>query len=325
MSLTITDIVTEFGQYYINNGQNMNDLVKLLHRASKTAALFPVRNTQDTQIRKSQFDMTSVLQPFQKTFSPASTLTFTPRKLDLFKMKVDAQEYPDELEQSWLGFLDNIEDVNRANWPFVRWFMERYLIPKKNEDFEMKAAYTGIYSAPAVPGTAGNPEDSMDGIKFKINTFIDDGDLTPITTGALATDAEDFCDQIEAFWEDVDKRYWKLPMKLAMSEEKELLFRQGKRLKYNMNYLQEANLESIAHFPNVQVVGLPSMDGSGKIWATPAENMVNAIKKASLVDTIAVEQQDRLVKFFGDWWQVLGFWIPEIIFTNDQDLELSGS
>lgn len=319
MSLTITDITTEFGAYYIDNGQNMQSLVKQLHRQSKTASLFRRQTTVNTQERMGQFLMNSVLQPFQKAFTPSSALTFKPLVLDLFKMKVDASEYPDEIEKSWLGFLDNVDDNDRTKWPFVRWFIEQYLLPKKEEDFEMSAVYSGVYAAPT-PGTAGTADESMDGIRKQINDLIDAGSITPIETGAPDSDPEAWNDQVEEFVAGIDKRYWRQPMKLAMSEELELRFRVGKKAKYNINYAQEPNLDSVANFPNITIVGLPSMDDSTKIWCSPAANMVNLVKKASQKQTIQVEGEDRKVKFWGDWWETVGFWIPQIVFTNDEDL-----
>jgi hypothetical protein len=129
-----------------------------------------------------------VVQPFQKQFTPLAGVTFQPVEIKQFRMKVGAQEYPDELEATWLGFLDSPE-VDRKAWPFVRWYVEVYLIPQIKQDIELNEIYQGVYAAPeaGTPGAAGT---SMDGLKITINRHIANGLISPIATGTVETDPQ---------------------------------------------------------------------------------------------------------------------------------------
>src|SRR5207237_4740652 len=139
---------------------------KKFYQPSETAAHFSVLPTKDTIYRVSFASLSRVLQSFQKAFTPIGTTTFKPNTIDLYNLKVDAQEYPDDIVDTWLGFLEG-DGIDRAAWPFVRWFIEEHLIPKKDEDYELNEAYLGVYAAPT-PGTAGAAGTSMKGIKKQI-------------------------------------------------------------------------------------------------------------------------------------------------------------
>ncbi|OUJ68828.1 hypothetical protein [Hymenobacter crusticola] len=317
MSLQTTAIIAEFGAYYINQGQNMQRLVKMLLRPSVTETLLTPILTDETVYRAARAIVTRVLQPFQKKFTPLAGATFQPVAIEQFKMKVDAQEYPDELEASWLGFLTG-EGIDRKTWPFIRWYVEVYLIPQIREDYEMNEVYNGVFKAP-VEGTPGAAGTSMNGLKLQINKHVQSGRTTPIITGALAEDPQDAVDQVEQFVDGIDTRYWSISMILGTSEQFARKFLRGQERKYGKN-TQGAAVNNQVNNTNITVVGLPSMIGSDKIWCTPKANAIHLGKKTGNMSTINVESIDRLVKFFTDFWRGVGFIIPEIIFTNDQDL-----
>ena len=55
------------------------------------------------------------------------------------------------------------DDIDVKQWPFVRWFIEEYIIPQIHQDYELNEVYKGVYAAPT-PGTAGAVSTSMNGI-----------------------------------------------------------------------------------------------------------------------------------------------------------------
>lgn len=317
--MDIADIITEFGAYYINSGQNLSRVYKQLMAPSETDALLTPIFTDDTVYRASEARMTRVLQPFQKSWTPIAEVEFLPVSIPLFKQKVDNDlDDLDDLEGSWLGFLAG-EDIDRAQWPFVRWYVEQHLLPQVKQDYELNEVYAGDYAAP-VAGTAGAAGTSMNGIKFVINEHIDDGRITPIVTGALSSTAATFLAQVEAFVASVNKNYWKIPMQLNMSYDKALLYRQAFDVKYNTYYAQEDSQIRLKYFPNVTINGLRSMGTSQKLWMTPKSNAVKLNKKTQNQNIVRIESRQRVVSLFSDWWCGVGFIIPEIVFTNDQEL-----
>jgi hypothetical protein len=316
--MTVSDIITEFGAYYINSGQNMSRIVKQLYRPSETEMMFRPVVTDDTKYRASEARISRLLQPFQKTWSPTGTAEFVPVEIDQFKMKMDYQDYPDELEASWLGFLAG-EEIDRAQWPFVRWIIEEHLLPQLQEDKEMNEIYSGVYLAPPTPGTAGLVSKAMNGIKFLLNYWIDETRITPIATGALSATPATLLGQIEAFVDDIDTRYWKANMNLCMSQTHARNFIRGYREKYGKDQDFKGTTFKIPE-SNITVVGLASHNGSSKIWCTPYENTVRLSKKTQNEKMVQVQSIDRQIKIFTDFWFGVGFVIPEIVFTNDVEL-----
>ncbi|MGI4873384.1 MAG: hypothetical protein ACRYFX_19675 [Janthinobacterium lividum] len=317
MSLLIADVVAQFGAFYLNNGQNAARLYELLRRATQTESMFTPVNTDDTIWRAAKTLFSRVVQPFQKAFTPLANVQFVPVEIKQFKMKVDAQEYPDDLEATWLGFLDGPE-IDRKAWPFVRWYCEVYLIPQTKQDIEQLEIYQGVYVAPTngVPGAAGT---SLDGIKVTINRHITAGRITPIITGALDPDPLGFVNQVEGWVDGIDKAYWNIPMMLGCSETLERRFLRGQERKYGKNTGGGA-LNATVNNTNITLKGLVSHQSTDKFWCTPVANAVMLRKRIQNQTQIQVENIDRMLKFFTDFSMGIGFIIPEIVFTNDRDL-----
>ena len=318
MALAITDVVAQFGAYYLNQGQNLQRLYQLLRSATTTESMFTPVNTDDTIWRAAKALFTRVVQPFQKAFTPLAGVEFVPVQIQQYKMKVDAQEYPDELESSWLGFMDGPE-IDRKAWPFVRWYVEVYLIPQIKQDIEFNEIYQGVYVAPTA-GTPGAAGTSMDGLKKTINGHVTAGRITPIATGALQiTNPDALVDQFEGFADGIHKDYWNIPMMLGCSETVARAFLRGQERKYGKNTGGGA-LGLTINNTNITLVGLPSHRNTEKIWCTPKGNAIMLRKRIQNQTAVQVESVDRLLKFFTDFSMGIGFIIPEIVFTNDRDL-----
>lgn len=313
--MVITEIVTEFGAYYINAGQGPRDITKVMNFKSETDELFTRVNTEDTVIRRGSSLMTRVLQPFQKGFTPTGTLTFKPHPVMLYPMKVDVEEYPDELVQSWLGFLAD-ENVNRSEWPFVRWWLQQ-VVEQEVEDYERNEVFGGEYAAPTA-GTAGAAGTAMNGIKKLINDGITAATITPIATGAPNADNVLWVEQVEDFIDSIDERYRSQPMTLAMSVQNATKFKRGMREKYNMSYDQISDTLTVADYDNIKIKGYSSFKNSNKIFCTPKANALCGVKWEK--KTPGIEGEDRKVKMWYDYHKGIGFLLHELVFTNDQDL-----
>jgi hypothetical protein len=327
MALTVTDVVTSFGAYYKPGSDNQKNLRNMIYKAGETASFFSNRPTSDTIWRGTFATLNRVVQAFQKAWTPIGTTTFKPNQFDLFKLKIDMQETPDDLEPTYLGFLADMEELDRSKWPFSRWMVENHIMPKKQEDLETAEYFAGEYVVPT-PGTAGNAGESMDGLHKIIVDYNTAGrtNLTngAISTGAPAASAEDWCTQVEEFAAAIPSQFRKKIDYIFMSLDLELKYKQGKRAKYgkDINFLDAnsvSGMSTIEDYPNIKVKGLESMDGSDLIWATIPLNRIRPIKKASLADTMLVQQfAPRVVSLYTDWWEALNFEVPEFLFHNDQ-------
>jgi hypothetical protein len=317
-TITPTDVITSFGAHYIDQGQNLNDLLIRPFEAFGTREAFTNVPTTDTQLRYSDVTVSEILQPYQDTFTAKGSVTFKPVTIDLKQVKIDQQFNPNNLVYSWLGFMTN-NKTDRKTWPFVKWFIEVYLLNKLMEDLESQAVYGGVYAAPTA-GTAGAANTVVNGIKKIINDAITATTMSSIATGAPSTTATTWCDQVETFVKGIPEKYWEKNMVINMSRTLALRYMEGKKQKYNMYYGQEADLASVANFPNIKVAGRASMTGATKIWATPIENAVFAVKGFENAAGFELESVDRNVKIWSDFHIGMGFLLPDLVFTNDRDL-----
>lgn len=324
MAIDVADVVAQFGAYYKPGSDNQKNLRKTLYKPSETAAFFAPRPTSDTIYRGTMASLDRVVQPFQKAFTPIGTFKFKPNEFPLYKLKIDLQESPDDLENSYEGFLADMDELDRSKWPFVRWAIEEHIKARRDQDLEENEYFAGVYVAPA-PGVAGAASTSMNGLRKIIRGYNTDGRTNlgngAIATGAPAADPADWCTQVEDFVRAMDKRLRNRVDKIFMSTELELLYRDGKDKKYNLTYAKDTDLQTINKFPSISVQGLESHEGSNLIWTTIPTNRIAPIKKAALKDTMLVQQfAPRVVSFYNDWWEVLNFEVPEFIVHNDQDL-----
>lgn len=328
MSIDVTDVVTDFGAFYKPGSDNQKNLRTMIYKPAKTASYFQLRPTEDTIWRGTLASIDRIVQPFQKTFSPISTTLFEPNQFDLYKLKIDLQETPDDLEATYLGFMADLPEADRAAWPFVRWWLEVLIPPAKERDLELNEHYKGVYAAPPVPGTAGLVSTAMNGIRKVIRGYNTAGRTNlkngPIATGVIiGIEDADVCTAIEDFVEGIPSEIRPFLKEVFMHTDLVTKYKRGKRDKYklNVNYMEGSGLESIEDYPFIKVIGLDSMVGSGMIWTSLPQNRIRPVKKASLKDTMKVQQfAPRVVSAYTDWWEALNFEVPEFIFHNDQDL-----
>nr|WP_199079086.1 hypothetical protein [Pedobacter sp. ASV19] len=316
--MDISEVLAEFGEYYEKRPENKARLVKQLNVAAKTETLFTPIVTDDTIYRGAESQFSRVVQPFQIGWTPTNPLDMKPIEIRMFQQKVDLDEDPSKLEASWLGFLTGPE-VDPAEWPFIRWYIEVNLIPQIQEDIEMNEIFNGKYVAPT-PGIAGAIGSGMDGIKTLINGFVTTGKTSPIVMGPIPTSSnKDTYDYMELFADRIGTKYWGIPMQLGVSESVARKALRGKRDRYGQdNDFKGAT--NLIEETNISIVGLPSMNGSNKIFCTPAWNSIYLRKKTQNQKQFKIESIKRILSLYTDWWIGIGFNIPQIVFTNDQDL-----
>lgn len=320
--MTLASIISDYGAFYIQNEANMDRLYKLAYRKSGTGLLFNnVMTTETTQVRSAKSSMTrSGAQGWQKAWTPVGTIAFEPWKHDLYRMKINNEQVPDELYDSWLQFLTNINDVDRLNWPFVRWWLEEHVIPLWEQEKEESVIYKGVYVAPTA-GTAGTLAGMMDGIGKKIADQISAGRTTAFVMGAVpATDDELLYDYVYDMVKQIDTKYRSNKMEVVMATELADRFKEGKRLKFNLQYQQVDQLETLYHLPNVKIVGVDSMTTKKRMFITPPENRVRYVNPGARSSNVfEIDKIDFVtLRAFTDWHETVGFQIPELVFCNDQ-------
>jgi len=308
MAINKADIVTEYGAYYIAGGQNEQRLKRLLLFGRETTKCATEIKTDDTVYRLAQSSITSLVQAFQKSFTPKGDVTFTPNPITLFKMKVDMEIYPDDIEDNWLGFLAS-NSLTRKDWPLVRYILESHAFGKIAEDMELNEYYKGVYAAPTA-GTAGVNGTAMDGLK----TILKLDGINRLTMSALS--ASTIYDQIEAAFEQIAEVYQNTEMCVCMAPKWARAFLKDKR---TLGYytIDGANkIDNRLDFAPASVIGMPSMINTDDIWITPKSNFLHITKKGENAAKENIEEAKRCVNVMTDWYEGLGFGIKELVWTN---------
>lgn len=312
--MIVSDIITEYGAYYQDRGQNIASLYQVARTPFASEAAFEPIVTDDTIWTAGKTTFERIVQPFQKAFTPTGTVTFKPVGIQMFHHKADTSEYPDDLEASWLGFLAK-GGLKRTEWPFIKWYLETQYFPQIQQDLELNEIAKGSFVAPT-PGTPGAVSTSMDGYKKILAAHITAGRTTPIVMGAVPTDPVEFVNYVETFADSINPVYWTKPMSINMSQALERRYYRGKERKYGQNTALASTDKSV-QYANLDVRGLPSMVGASRLWCTPVGNAVMTKKKTQNQKLVDIQAFDRQAKFMSDWWLGIGFILPEIVFCTD--------
>ena len=319
--ISVDEVIEAYGEHYINEGQNMDNLHMLPFETYGTQSAGTVVETDQTVLREANVEVQEILQQYQDDFTSKGGLAVKPVMIPLFNAKIDIAFIPHKLIKSWLGFLTN-NDKTPENYPFIAWVVEQYLLKQNDEDLEMKAIYKGKFAEP-VAGVAGSADKVMDGIETLLNTLINGGDMAAFEMGDLdSLSPTAFVTAIEDnFVKQIPEKYrFNTELELSLNRTYLSKFRQGMRDKYNVNYQQTEQLTRLMDFENVSVEGRASMMGKKRIWTTPKYNLLLPVKGFSNKNGFDVQKQDRKVKFLTDFWLGAGFVQPKLIWSSTAEV-----
>lgn len=309
MSIETTDIVKEYGAYYIDGGQNKSRLMRQLLFGRETTKYARTIKTDDTVYRLAGSSMTSVVQGFQKAFTPKGELKFVPNPIQLYKLKVDFSVYPDDIEDNWLGFLAD-HSLSRKDWPLIRYIMEEHLYKQIDNDMELNEYYKGVYAKPT-DGTPGLNGASMNGLKYLLG-----GANINRLTGIGPLDPGTIHDQVEAAVEQMKEEYQGQAITVGLSPKWARAFLKDKRSLGFYNITTPGEIDNKVDFSKATVQGIPSMIGTDDIWLTPQNNFLHITKKGENAGRVKVEEAKRCVDILTDWWEGLGFGFNELVYTT---------
>lgn len=315
MSIVKTDIVASFGSYYLNEGQNLDRLKAAIRQPAVTPSYAKPIITENDVYRSANTILGEIVQGFQKAFTGKGDLTFIPNEIRLRNAKIDVALYPDDVKASWLGFLSSLTEQDRAAWPIVRYILESEIAPQIAHDLETKAYWGGSYVAPT-PGVAGTAAGTMDGLKKLIDTGLVAGTMNAVALTTLPATSTMF-ESVEEFTDSMLADNGALEgAKIRVFMEPKFLrnyFRDKRNTHGNdVNYVAGVNVVDFT--PNIELVGLPSMAGSGYIFATPADNFLH-VRKVNGMQDPKVEENRREVSLMLDWYEGIGFAYNELVYA----------
>jgi hypothetical protein len=315
MSIITTDLVTAFGARYINEGQNMESLKEQIRQPSVTPSYaVPIIHDSDVY-RSSNSKLGEIVQGFQKSFTAKGDLTFTPNEIVLRNAKIDLALYPDDVKGKWLGFLANMDKASRADWEIVRYLLEKHVVPQIPHDMETSAYWGGSYVAPT-PGTAGTTAGTLDGLKKLIDAGLVAGTMNAIALTNLPT-ASGMVECVEEFTDDIfahNSALRGVKMRVFMEPKNLTNYFRDRRASFGGNVDYTAGVTTVDFSPNIELVALPSMEGSGYIWATPVDNFVHLRKSNGMKDP-KVEEHLREVYLMLDWYEGIGFDYNQLVYA----------
>jgi hypothetical protein len=311
MSVDNSAIVTAFGAYYMNEGQNMARLRSAIREKSVTPSFATPKITENDLYRSANADLSEIVQGFQTAWTPKGILTFTPNEIPLRNIKIDKEIFPDKLKESWLGFLTSVNENERKAWPIERYLSEEHIAKRIPHDLETKAYFKGSYVAPT-PGTATSASEVMDGIKTIITAGLLGNMHTVTLTDAIT--ASNAFDRVEEFVDGLSELTDK-GVQVTVKMPKKILkwYLRDKRNTHGQDVNYDGDSITV-DFTDVQLVGLPSMAGENMIWATPKDNFIY-LRKRKGMNNPKVEESKRQLFFMTDWWEAIGFDYDELVYA----------
>lgn len=308
--ISLAQLKEAFGTYI---GTNQKDILLLLTQPTASQKFMTTIASADLEYRASKAVIDDLVQGFQKKWTPKGTAAFTPIAIPQRRHKFDWEMYPDDIVDSWLGFLGD-EGIDRKQWPITRFIIEKLILPKINDNRELKLIGKGIYEAP-VEGTAQATGKSMDGfitILEKLKTA--GGSHVNFITLPVLT-ADNIFDSVELFASEVAEIYQDIPMELFLSRKWYSAYHKKRRDLHGQdtNYTGQKDL---VEGSNLTLTPLPSMNGKDVIFTTPRENFIRLKNRNEGASNITVESIDRQIKVFADWYESVGFGIQEAVFAS---------
>ena len=307
--ISLAQLREAFGTYI---GTNQKDILLLLMQATVSQKHMTTIASADLEYRASKAVIDDMVQGFQKKWTPKGTATFTPIAIPQRRHKFDWEMYPDDIVDSWLGFMA-AENVDRKQWPISKYIIEKLILPKINDNRELKLIGKGLYEAP-VEGTAQATGKSMDGFITILEKLKTAGNSNVKFIPLTALTADNIFDEIELFAASVADLYQDIPMEVFLSRKWYAAYHKKRRDLHGQdtNY---TGMKDLIEGSNMTLMPLPSMNGKDVIFTTPKENFIRLMNRNEGASNITIESVDRQIKVFADWYESVGFGIQEAVFA----------
>lgn len=307
-------IVQEYGNLYQQRGQGLDRIKRALIQKSETLEKYAIhKRITDDIYEMANDEFQPVLQPFRVPFEPMGGVKFYPNPIKMQRVKVDLKLTPDQITESWLGFLEG-KGVDRSQWPIVRYMIEVYLKTQIDYDREMNAVYFGERQS---NGTS--PSTCMDGIRKHLIAGASADYPINVIKGIGTLSAESVLDQVEAFSKKIAPIYQNQPIVICVSQEFQRAFLENKRAAgyYWLNGPEDIN--NRVDFTKQVVMGLPCMAGSKDMFAFTTGNLLWLTRKDKF--NFDVQKEDRYVKILGDWREGIGFGVNKMVWTTEETID----
>jgi hypothetical protein len=314
-AINIRRLLQEFGEYYINEGQNFQRLrAAIMAKPVTLEKHAKTIRTLDTMYRMANPQFESLVQPFKAKFNPIGSVEFHPNEIYLPKMKVDLSLTPDEIEDSWLGFATDLDPATRKNWKIVQYIFEEYIKKQVGRDREKLMVYKGKYNP---DGTM--PSDCMDGILEKLKKGARSEYPINIVTGIGELDKHYIFDQIEEFDSMLPEELINEKVTIFMAPDMFRAYLRAARDKGIYNVKSDKEISDAVDFTsgNHVLAPLPSMAKTKHLWATVNDNLLWIANRN--IDTFKADMQAHHydVDIMLNWREAVGFGCNQMVWATD--------
>jgi hypothetical protein len=253
-----------------------------------------------------------VVQNFQPIWTGKGDWETDAEKIKQRRHKVNIPINPDHVVGQFEGYLYD-EKKTRDDMPLVQYILGK--IPKAvDRDKEEKMVFGGSYVAP-VAGTPSPAANSVNGLLKVQNDASVAGKYSKFLLGAY--DADETFEYVENFFASIPEAQRFRKMKIFMSENVKLNYQKDKRATFQ--YFQDLGQLLKIDFSNLEIVALPSMTSSKRIFACPDGNLVRILHKNQGVENIEALREDYLIKLMADWHTAYGIADFRYFWSNDQN------
>lgn len=319
-TIDVDDLKSEFGTFI-----SQTEKPVMLKLTQKTESMLEMTTkVAITEWRASSAYINSVVQQFSSKWTPLGSSSFTPITIHNRRHKINVPITPDEINDSWLSHLYD-ESLTPAEMPITKWIIDYLILPKVEEDRELKLIATGKYTEFGTPPATGDSGQatglSMDGfitqlVKYyedKANNNINFISLGPVTSANVV-------DKMEQFVDSIDELYQAKKMNVFTSATR---YKQYKRL-YRDSFPTTKNDDNsdTIDFSVQMLKPLPSMATVNHFFCTPKDNFIHLKHKNTGASKIWMQAEDYDVKVFAEWWEGVGFAFEEAVFAYIDALQV---
>ena len=324
------ELKKEFGKYVASNRL---EILKGLFGQTESTQFMSTIITDKTEVRANQASIIgSVLQQFVPVWTPSGKAKFTPLTIKNFKCKINVPIIPSDIMEDILGYMYDEQASNLQSMPVVRYILYQLIFPKLDEEREQALAQGKfVENEPDGNGeyTASSPLETMDGYLTQlVEKFVADGEQADPTklSGIRWLQAGKQIDPskknvraiIDAAVKEVADKY-PLYAKKSMKVHIDPVLADAYRREYLEEYKwlknQDGTHKNDIDFSNFTFAELEGMRGTGCFFITPKENFKHLMSHNPQNVTLRFQEQDYMVKIFGEWWEGTGFWMAEAIFA----------
>lgn len=311
-TINVDDLKSEFGTYL---NQKDKPILKALSQKTFSEQFMTVKMAI-TEWRATQAIITSVVQQFTPKWTPLGSGTFTAIKIVNRRHKINVPITPNDINDSWISHLYD-EELTPQEMPVVKFLINELVLPKVEEDNEMRLIGKGVYADPGTPND-GDPGQatgkSMDGfLTILVKEYENPSSKVNFLKLGIITDAN-IIDRMNAFVDDMDELYQQKEMNMFTSLTRYKQYKRKYQDLYPITKGDDKN-NDVIDFSNNRLQVLPSMSGSTHFFTTPKENFIALRHKNQDASKIWMQSENYDVKIFAEWWKAVGFAIAEAVFA----------